>query len=160
MIYKKKYKMILLSSIQCDSIELEPQEQRVFNMIFPVIVDDDLKKKSGSSQLFSSSASDRIRWWITSAVKLGIIYLFINPLFSKVLRQLMILKLNDTFYYAVKGILLLLILMIIDHFSRSDCFSWSSYNIFYKVFQEHPILLSICFSHACFLMFQFLLLDC
>ena len=120
MIYKKKYKMILLSSIQCDSIELEPQEQRVFNMIFPVIVDDDLKKKSGSSQLFSSSASDRIRWWITSAVKLGIIYLFINPLFSKVLRQLMILKLNDTFYYAVKGILLLLILMIIDHFSRSD----------------------------------------
>ena len=85
MIYKKKYKMILLSSIQCDSIELEPHEQRVFNMIFPIIVDDDLKKKSGSSQLFSSSASDRIRWWITAGVKLGIIYLFINPLFSKVL---------------------------------------------------------------------------
>ena len=119
MIYKKKYKMILLASIPCDSIELEPQEQRVFNMIFPVIVDDDLKKKSGS-QLFSSSASDRVRWWVTSGVKLGIIYLFINPLFSKVLRQLMILKLNDTFYYAVKGILLLVILMIIDHFSRSD----------------------------------------
>lgn len=120
MIYKKKYKMILLSSIQCDSIELEPHEQRVFNMIFPIIVDDDLKKKSGSSQLFSSSASDRIRWWITAGVKLGIIYLFINPLFSKVLRQLMILKLNDTFYYAVKGILLLVILIIIDHVSKSD----------------------------------------
>ena len=119
MIYKKKYKMILLSSIQCDSIELEPQEQRVFNMIFPVIVDDDLKKKS-VSPLFSSSASDRVRWWLASGVKLGIIYLFINPLFSKLLRQLMILKLNDTFYYAVKGILLLVILIIIDHFSRSD----------------------------------------
>jgi len=119
-IYKKKYKMILLSSIQCDSIELEPQEQRVFNMIFPVILDDDLKNKSGPSQLFSSSASDRIRWWITTGVKLGIIYLFINPLFSKVLRQLMILKLNDTFYYAIKGILLLVILIIIDHVSKSD----------------------------------------
>ena len=112
--------MILLSSIQCDSIELEPHEQRVFNMIFPIIVDDDLKKKSGSSQLFSSCASDRIRWWITAAIKLGIIYVFIIPLFSKVLRQLMILKLNDTFYYAVKGILLLVILIIIDHVSKSD----------------------------------------
>ena len=117
--------MILLSSIPCDSIQLEPHEQRVFNMIFPLIIDDDEKpiKKSGSSSdssFFSSNASDRACWWVRNAVKLGIIYLFINPLFSKVLRQLIIFKLNDTFYYAVKGVLLLVILMIIDQFSKSD----------------------------------------
>ena len=126
MIYKKKnynnFKMLPLCSIKCDSIDLDPQEQRVFNMIFPVMISDQGTKTdlSSSINLFNSNANDRLKWWMLSAIKLTIIYLFLNPLFSKVLRQLMILKLNDTFYYAIKGILLLVILIIIDHFSRSD----------------------------------------
>ena len=88
-IYKKKnynnFKMLPLCSIKCDSIDLDPQEQRVFNMIFPVMISDQGTKTdlSSSINLFNSNANDRLKWWMLSAIKLTIIYLFLNPLFSK-----------------------------------------------------------------------------